>query len=818
MNLRRSTLVGPLAALAAAAAILPASASGKGLARYVNPFTGTATGAGDAQPGMTFPGATMPFGMLQWGPDTVQPQRARTALSKQLGLTPSSAGGGYDRGARRITGFSLTHLSGAGCDAYGDFPFMPAIGVPGRSPARPGANSLRAVYDAGFAHKRERASPGFYRVRANVAGKGSVTARFAAAVRSGVGRFLYPRTHAATMLINAGGSAANDRSSSVTIDPARREVSGTATSGHFCAQRNRYTVHFVAKFNRPFSAHGTWRRDSLRPSSTSTADSVGPGLRRTAQAGAYVSFDTARKRKLIARVGISFVSVAGARANLRGEVSGRRFEAVRGRARRSWDAALRRVEVGGGSRGERRTLYTSLYHALQAPRTFSDADGRYLGMDGIVHSSRHTHYTDFSGWDIYRSEIQLLAMLEPARTSDMIRSLLSDARESGCLPKWPVAGGQTMEMIGDPADPIIASAAAFGARGFNPATAMRAMLRGAERPCRSPNGDYLERQGLRPYRSRGFIPFDLNHQSGLATSIVGSPNAVFGTASTSLEYASADFAIAQFAARFAGDPHAYRSLERRSGSWTRLVNRRTDYLEPRRRRGGFPSGYSQTTGAGFAEGDSAQYSWMVPFDLRSLFRHRGGRPASARALNRFATSLNATRAGSRSPHAYLGNEPSLATPWIFDWLGRPYRTQQVVRRALGRYFGAGPGGEPGEDDLGELSSWYVLSALGLYPEIPGVGVLGLAGPLFQHERLHLGGAVTTIDSPSASAATPYVRSLRVDGASYSRPWIPYCDVASGARLRFRLAMRPDRRWGSSRRDRPPSFGQAAPRPRSRCGP
>ena len=471
------------------------------------------------------------------------------------------------------------------------------------------------------------------------------------------------------------------------------------------------------------------------------------------------------------------MSVADARANLRAETKGG-FHAVGRRARSAWNRSLGRVDVRGGPASERRTFYTALYHALQAPRTFSDADGRYVGMDGWVHTSRHTHYTDFSGWDIYRSEVALFAMLEPARTSDMVRSLLTDARESGCLPKWPIAGGQTMEMIGDPADQIIASAAAFGVRGFSPRTALESMLRGARRPCRSPNGNYLERQGLGPYASRGFIPFELNPTS--AASPRRSPAARGGvrTASTSLEYAGADFAIAQFAARFARDAGAYRTMERRSGSWRRLVNHRTGYLEPRKGRGGFPHPYSHRAGPGFAEGNSAQYSWMVPFDLASLIRARGGARASTRALDRFVSKLNATRRGARVPHAYLGNEPSLGAPFVFDWLRRPYRTQEVVRKAITRYFSARPGGEPGQDDLGQTSSWYVLSALGLYPATPGVGVLALDGPLFKRERIRLATGTVLIDAPGAGRRSPYIRSLRVDGRRRSKPWIPYCALAS----------------------------------------
>jgi predicted alpha-1,2-mannosidase len=259
-------------------------------------------------------------------------------------------------------------------------------------------------------------------------------------------------------------------------------------------------------------------------------------------------------------------------------------------------------------------------------------------------------------------------------------------------------------------------------------------------------------------------------------------------------------------------------MMRRSANWKKLVNRHSRYLEPRRRNGSFPAGYTPTTGDGFAESDSAQYSWGVPWNVAGLLDKLGGRGHARVRLGKFLQKLNATHAGSHSAHAYLGNEPSIGTPWLFDWLRKPYRTQEIVRRAITRYYSASPGGYPGQNDLGELSSWYVFAALGLYPATPGVGVLALDSPLFRHTTLHLPGGVVTIDSTGAAPNHPYVHNLRVNGRKRSKPWISYCSIAHGGHLHFHLSGQPEPGWGAGRRARPPSFTAGSKRPSSACGP
>jgi predicted alpha-1,2-mannosidase len=741
--------------------------------------------------------------MVQWSPDT----------------TPSAPhSGGYDHRDNHIRGFSLTHLSGAGCALYGDFPFLPTTEPIDSSPAAPGGG-LESRFQPGFSHDEEAAWPGFYEVRLNPVRGEDIDVALTATTRTGIARFEFPPNPHASVLIDAGGSAQPNDFAAVAIDPQRREISGTASSGHFCGQRPRYRVHFAAVFDRPFDAFGTWEEGSLARSVRAAEDSQAPAAnpRTSAQAGAYAGFDTRRNRLVTARVGISFVSVDGARANLAAEGAGRGFGTIGRTARKRWNQALGRVRVSGGPERHLDTFYTALYHAFLAPRTFSDVGGTYLGMDGQVHRARgRIQYADFSAWDTYRTQVQLLSLLAPERASEMMSSLLADAEQSGCLPRWSYANGQSMTMVGDSADPMLASAAAFGAGDFDRRAALKAMVRGATEACRSANGDYLQRQGLDEYLRLGYLPFDLDTNTRNANSIYGDPDAVWGSAATTLEYAVDDFAIAQLAARSLGDRATYRAFMRRSANWRRLYNPASGMVEPRFADGRFPTPYDNLGGGGFVEGNSIQYTWMVPQDPGGLIRRMGGPARAAARLDRFLRELNGGAGGTHADHALLGNEPTLQTPWLYDWMRRPYRTQAVVRRALLGLYDTSPDGYPGNDDLGTLSAWYVFGAIGLYPEVPGVGVLAIGSPLFARTEIRLPQRRRALILGRGRG--PYVQSLRFDGRAYGKPWTTYCALARGATLSFQLGPRPNRRWGAGAGAVPPSFGPGRARPEGQCAP
>jgi predicted alpha-1,2-mannosidase len=464
---------------------------------------------------------------------------------------------------------------------------------------------------------------------------------------------------------------------------------------------------------------------------------------------------------------------------------------------------LRRVDARGGPARRLRLFYTQLYRALIHPSTFSDVDGRYAGFDGEVHrAAGHRRYADFSGWDTYRTQMPLVAMLAPRRASDMVRSLLASFRESGYLPKWSQANGHTHVMTGDPADPLIAGAWAFGARRFDARAALRAMVKGATRYGRaSSDPPYYERPGLREYMRLGYVPHELNTDTTGQTFL---PERVWGTAATTLEYALADFAIARMAgARCDRTPR--RRFARRAGNWRNVFDRATRHVQPRNADGSFER-VGATGEEGFVEGNAAQYTLFVPHDPAGLFRALGGRRAALGRLDRFFERINA---GPAAPHAFLGNEPTLSTPWLYTWLGRPHRAAAIVRRALLRLYSTRPGGYPGNDDLGSMSSWWVFGALGLYPAVPGTDLLTVGSPLFQRVVLRLPHGRVVLRARGRGTA---VRSLSVDGRPRRRAWLRFHRLRRGARLDFRLGSKPN-----------PRFGRAAPpSPRSvptgsRCG-
>jgi predicted alpha-1,2-mannosidase len=763
-------------------------AASRGFTRYVNPFVGT------DNDGNTFPGATVPFGMVQWSPDT-------------------TATGWYKYADAKIRGFSLTHFSGAGCPAYADVPLMPAVGALKGSPG-----SNWGDYAAAFSHDKEQAAPGYYSVELN----SGVRVELSATARTGFGVFTFPQTNEAQLLVNAGGSATGDSDSSVRV-AGDREVTGSATSGRFCDSDTSYTIYFAAQFDRPFDSFATWEADKLDPNVREA---------RGKQSGAVLTFDTTRERAFKVKVGVSFTSVENARLNLQTEDGGWDFDAVRNRAAAAWDDRLGRIGVEGGTDDERRIFYTALYHALLHPNVFSDVNGQYMGFDRAVHDARpRTQYANFSDWDTYRTVVQLHALLAPRETSDMMQSLVEDASQSGYLPKWEMANDVTAVMGGDSPAALIATAYAFGARSFDARSALRFMLKGATQPGTGIHG-YAERARLAEYLARGYVP---------VTSFQWD-NGMTGATSATLEYVSDDFCVAQLAAAL-GDAQTHADFMRRSQNWQTIFDPETGFIRPRRASGVFLEGFDpdalaprsevpwdKSAQASFEEGNTWQYTWMIPHNYRGLIAAIGGGAEVTRRLDRFFTKL----VGWGQPYFNIGNEPSFVSPYAYAWAGAPWRTQATVRRVMNEIYKPTPAGLPGNDDLGATSAWYVWGALGLYPAIPGVGGFVITTPLFPAATIRLGdgrtlritaqaatvrgvtaGGVTVTDNASAQGATAdniYVRGLKLDGAPYTRAWLPVSALRPNTTttLAFTLSDRPNAEWGARPPDAPPSFteGQA----------
>ena len=690
----------------------------------VNTFAGT--GAAPAAEGNIgeFPGADLPFGMIQWSPDTT-PDR--------------TDGSGYDYADSHISGFSLTHMSGTGCASYGDVPVLPTVGPVGSKP--------EDAIDF-FSHSHEQASPGRYRV--TLGRSSTITAELGVTTRTGLSRFSFPATDRANVLFKVSGSANGVTGSSVRVT-GDDEVSGQVASGQFCQTGTNYTLYFTARFNRPFTSVGAWNGSLVTPGARSCSGTA---------CGAYATFDTRTDRVVLMKVGISFVSTTDATQNLDVEDPGWSLGSVESAARQKWNALLGRARIGGGTRADERTFYSALYHSLLHPNVVSDVNGRYAGSDGRVHQSKsHTAYANFSEWDIYRSEIQLVALLAPHQAGDMIQSLVNDAQQDGWLPKWAIVGGDASQMNGDSADPIIADAYAFGVRGFNAQAALAAMVKGA---TQTEPLHYLEieRQYLSQYLSQHYVDADSLDLDSIDYS---------DGASVTLEYAIDDFSIAQLAQDL-GNGAVYDTMMQRGHNWEYLFDPTTGYIQARQDDGSFPAGPAFQTSmfedggqVGFEEGNAIQYTWSVPQDLAALSSLMGGDTSAVAKLNTFFTKLNA---GRYMPYDWAGNEPSLGTPWEYDYFGAPWRTQKVVRQIATTLYSDHPDDEPGNDDLGAMSSWYVWAAIGLYPVTPGSADLAMASPLFPVIVLTLPDHRTLVlHAPKASDSTPYIHSLKVTGVA-----------------------------------------------------
>jgi predicted alpha-1,2-mannosidase len=705
------------------------------------------TGSGGAVVGQvdTYPGAALPFGMIQWSPDT----------------TSRPDGGGYSYDDTAITGFSLTHFSGPGCSIAGDFPILPLTGDIPSDPTSATAN---------FDHGSEVAHPGSYAVTA-----GGIRTQLAVTARTGVASFTYPATSKAQLLIKVADSAAGGSAASFKA-VGSNEITGAVTSGHFCGQPDSYTVYFAARFSRSFTASGTW------------------GATGSTVSGGWLTFDTTHDQDVGMQVAVSYVSTAGAIGNLNAEARTWDVGKVAARATAAWNRQLGTIGISGGTRTQQQTFYTALYHASLEPSLFNDASGAYLGFDDKVHYVQpgHNQYADYSDWDIYRSQIPLISTIDPGIASDMATSLVNDAAQGGALPKWPIANAYTGVMNGDSSDPILADAYAFGARDFDASAALADMVKGAEGTSATGQGWFVERPNSAAYIADGYVP------NVGSDSISPLPNG----ASETLEYALDDFAISRLAADL-GRHSTAKTFTSRSQNWANVFDTADGYVEPRDASGAFPSGPAvpALTGFGqngFQEGNAAQYTWMVPQNLRGLIQGLGGNQAAAARLDSFFSQLNS---GPNQPYEWAGNEISFDAPWAYDSVGEPWKTQQVVHEITTQVYSLTPGGEPGNDDLGAMSSWYVWAALGVYPQTPGEPMLVLGTPQFAHEVIH--GSYGPLVINAQGAGKTYVQSLAVDGQSTDKTWI---DLTRTHELDYTLSSTPNTRWGTAQADAPPSYG------------
>ncbi|MCH6163084.1 GH92 family glycosyl hydrolase [Streptomyces marispadix] len=741
------------------------------LTDLVNPFIGT------ENEGNTYPGAAVPFGMVQLSPDT-------------------GHNTGYDHSHNHIRGFSSVHLSGVGCGLGGDLPVLPTTGDV--------TETDNAEYAARFSHDDETASPGYYRAGLD----GGIRAELSATRRTGVQRYTFPATEKANVLLNAGQSLHKTVSTKVEIIDDRTVRTAITGSG-FCQDTEPYTVHTVTRFDRPFTTSGTWKGDKVTEGSKDSSAESGRN-------GAWVRFDTGEDRTVEATTALSYVDAEGAALNLRAE-GGRSFRQVADAARTDWEKRLDDVRVRGGSDALRRTFYSSLYRSFLAPNIGSDADGRYTGWDQKTHRAKgFTYYQNFSLWDTYRTQSQLLSLLAPREARDMAVSALHVDEDGGWLPKWGYGTVETNIMTGDPVTPFLTNAYQQGLLKGYEERAYRVLKKNADGvpPADSPA---VGREANRPYIADGFAPY----LKGRPHSKPGDSDYDHG-ASATLEYALSDAMLGEMAAGL-GHSEDARRYARRAQNYRNVFDESTGFFRARDGDGDFTGPSDPAKSEGFHEGTSWQYQWLVPQDLPGMVGLIGGEAAANGRLDSFFAyerllkdpEKTAREVWVNGPYDYYNadkynpqNEPDLIAPYTYLSTGQPWKTTDVVHAAL-TLFTDTPTGMTGNDDLGTMSAWNVLSSIGIFPIQPGTDTWGLSTPVFDRvdldlDRRYYPGGRFTVRAPGTSETNRYIQSARTDGRPLEKTYLTTDALRNIRDLSFRVGSSPSS-WGTSDEAAPPAL-------------
>jgi predicted alpha-1,2-mannosidase len=719
----------------------------KSPADYVNPFIGT-----DFH-GHTFPGATVPFGMVQLSPDT--------RLSGWDGCS------GYHYTDNVIYGFSHTHLSGTGVADYCDILIAPVVGKNPIFDAK--------EYSSTFRKETEVAKAGYYSVFLD---KFKIKAELTATPRVGFHRYTYSKASKPALVIDL---AHRDKVLESWIKvTGKNEIAGYRRSSSWATNQK---VYFVARFSEPF-IDGPRFTDESGEMTTINNDDGSLEVHGT-KLKAWILFPKLKDRTLLIKVGISFVSEEGALKNLEQETPGWSFESVVDAARNLWNNELSKIKVVGGTTEQLTTFYSALYHAMIVPNVFSDVDGYYRAMDdNIYQANGFTPYTVFSLWDTYRAWHPLMTIIDTKRTADYINTFLSHYRHGGLLPVWELAANETNCMIGYHSVSVIADAWLKGIRGFDAEYAFQAMKHSANQNAR----------GLFQYKRFGFIPGDMEHES----------------VSKTLEYAYDDWCIAQMA-KGLGRNDDYRTFIKRAQSYKNLFDPETHLMRPRIN-GGFKIDFNPAeVDQNFTEANSWQYSFYVPHDIQGLINLHGGKEMFEAKLDELfnapselAGRNQADITGLIGQYAH-GNEPSHHMAYLYNYVGKPWKTQKLVKKIMNEMYSHKPDGIIGNEDCGQMSAWYIMSAMGFYPVCPGSTQYAIGSSMFPKIDIKLeNGKHFIIIADSVSDKNIYIKSVTLNGTPISRSWIDHSEITNGGELRFVMDSVQSTSWGVNGDDLPVS--------------
>ncbi|HKI77810.1 MAG TPA: GH92 family glycosyl hydrolase, partial [Ignavibacteriaceae bacterium] len=723
--------------------------------KYVDPFIGT------GGHGHTYPGASLPFGMVQLSPDT--------------DIKGWDWCSGYHYSDNSIMGFSHTHLSGTGIGDYGDIMFMPTVG---KIKLNPGSKeNPDEGYRSRFDHTSEIAEPGYYSVTLK---DYKIKTELTSTLRAGIQKYTFPESDKSNIIIDLTHGI-SDIPTDLKIEVIdKNKIAGYRRSTGWAKDQ---IVYFYAQFSKPFDSFGIAVNDSIK---NDLQKAQGKNIK------AFVRFSTTKEEEILIKTGISSVSVDGAKNNLQKEIPDWDFEKIRRDAKRAWDKELNKIEVSGGTKDQKTIFYTALYHTLLNPNLFMDVDGNYPGEDKKIHNAfdnskerNFTNYTVFSLWDTFRAAHPLFTILEPFRVNDFIKTFLHKYNEGGILPIWELAANETGTMIGYHSIPVIVDAFMKGYRNYDVQSIYEAMKVSADK-------NWL---GLKYYREQGFVPADKENES----------------VSKTLEYSYDDWCISIMAKEL-GFKKDYVRFSKRAQFYKNLFDDSTKFMRAKRN-GNWLSPFDPFSVSGnYTEANAWQYSFFVPQDIPGLINLYKGKENFTKKLDQLF-SVESTLRGIDQPdisgmigqYAH-GNEPSHHIAYLYDYAGAPYKTQEKIRQILNEMYSANPDGLSGNEDCGQMSAWYVFSAIGFYPVTPGMNYYAIGSPIFDAVTIHLdNNKKFVINAVNNSKENRYIESASLNGKEYSKVFLNHSDIMNGGILNINMSRDSKNGWGTKPEDTPPSF-------------
>ena len=706
---------------------------------YVNPFIGTDF------TGNTYPGAQAPFGMVQLSPDNGLPGWDRIS--------------GYFYPDSTIAGFSHTHLSGTGAGDLYDISFMP-VTLPYKEADAPlGIHSL-------FSHDEETASAGYYQVRLK---DYNINVELTATERCGIQRYTFPEADAAIFL-----NLRKAMNWDFTNDTRIEVVDSVTIQGYRFSDgwaRDQH-IYFRTRFSKPFASV-----------QLDTATVIKDGKRIGSSAIARFDFHTSAGEQILVTTAISGVSMEGAARNLAAEAPADDFDKYLAVTRKNWNEQLSKVEIKSNDIDEKVKFYTALYHSMLAPTIYSDVDGAYYGPDKQVHQADGwTNYSTFSLWDTYRAAHPLYTYIEPQRVNDMVKSFLAFSEQNGRLPVWNFYGSETDMMIGYHAVPVIVDAYLKGIGDFDPKKVLAACVATA-------NID--EYRGIGLYKKYGYVPYDVTDHY----------NSENWSLSKTLEYAYDDYCIARMAEKL-GEKQIADEFYKRSRNYKNVYNSQTTFMQPRNNKGSFIENFSPDDYTPhICESNGWQYFWSVQQDVDGLISLVGGKERFAQKLDSMFTynpsadeDLPIFSTGMIGQYAH-GNEPSHHVIYLFNAIGQPWKTQKYAAEVMHELYKNTPAGLCGNEDCGQMSAWYVFSAMGFYPVDPISGKYEIGTSMYPEMKMHLANGKTfTILAPAVSKENIYIQSVKLDGKPYDKSYITHEQIMNGSIFEFEMGNKPGKVW------------------------